>query len=87
MCATTKEDVAINDALDRVNDIRRTELGRDPLAIEIIQATSTALNALRRYNIYKNSGKKSDLMYLEELIQTSIDSLKRFLRGLQRRKT
>ena len=86
MQKTSKEQEAINEAIDKVNEIRRTNLGQDPLATELIHATNTALNALRRYIIYLNSGRRSDLSYLEELIQTTIDSLKRFLRNLKTKK-
>jgi len=75
----------LNQLIDKINVLRRSVLGKDELAVELLHSASTIINALRRYRSYLDYSRRSDRGYIEDLVQTAIDSLKRFLRGFKKK--
>ena len=75
----------LNQVIDKINSLRRSTLGKDELAVELLHSASTIINALRRYRLYLDYSRRSDKEYIEDLIQTTIDALRRFLRGFKKK--
>jgi len=85
MCASQDVDQVIYSAIDEVNRLKRTYLGRDDVGVEILQTISILLNALKRYNKGVQSESSSELSYSMELIKTASDSLIRTIRMLEKK--
>ena len=75
---------AINEAVDKVNYVKKLSFNLGEVSIEILQTVSILLNALRRYTVYLSTEKKADLEYTLELLKTANDSLMRSIRQVEK---
>jgi len=71
--------------VDALNALKRTQLGGDDVAVEILRTISILLNALKRYYMGIKNESRSDMEYSLELLKTSSDSLISTIRALERR--